>query len=217
MQHGVGPQGRHHVALAGDDPEGGVVVATDPLRRRVQHEVDAVADRLLTERRGERRVHQRERSGDRPQLVEIHEVEPRIGRRLGDHEHRLARHDGGGEAPRLGAVDPRHVDAHARARPEQEGARAGVDLACRDDVIARRAQSEHDGRHRTHAGGEREGVLGVLQLGDRLLEGAHRRVGVAAVEAVGANCSCPLPGVVEPGGLPHARGPQRRREAGSLL
>ena len=131
MQDGVRPQRREHVALTGDDAEGGVVVAADPLRRRVQHEVDAVADRLLAERRGERRVDERERAGDRPQLVEVDEVEPWVGRRLGDHEHRLAGHDGRGEGPRLGAVDPGHVDAHPRARAEQEGARAGVDLACR--------------------------------------------------------------------------------------
>ena len=198
MQHGVRPQRRHHVTLAGDDAEGGVVVAADPLRRRVQHEVDAVADRLLTERRGERRVDERERAGDRPELVEVDEVEPRIRWRLGDHEHRLAGHDGGGERPRFGAVDPRHVDAHAGAWTEQEGARPGVDLALGDDVIAGRAQPEHDGGDGSHAGGEGEGVLGALQLGDGLLERPHRRVGVAAVEVVGASGGGSLAGVVEP-------------------
>ena len=56
-----------------------------------------------------------------------------------------------------------------------------------------------------------------LQIGDRLFERAHRRVGVAAVEVVGAGCGGPFAGVIEAGGLPHAGAPQWRSEARTLL
>ena len=114
---------------------------------------------------------------------------------------------GGGEGAGFGAVDPRHVDAHAGARTLQEGARAGVDLALGDDVVAGRAQAEDDRGDGPHAGREGEGVLGVLELGDRLLEGAHGRVGVAAVEVVGTRGRRSFAGVVEARRLPHAGAP----------
>ena len=121
VQHGVGPDGVEQVALAGDHAERGVVVPADALRRRVQHEVDAVAQRLLADRRGERRVDHRERPADGAELVEVDEVEARVGRRLGDDEHRAARPHGGGEGAGRGAVDDGVLDAEAGARALHEG------------------------------------------------------------------------------------------------
>ena len=79
--------------------------------------------RLLAERRGERRVDEGERTGDRPELVEVDDVEAWVGGRLGDHEHRPAGHDGCGERSGIRAVDPRHVDAHD-ARTGRAGRRS---------------------------------------------------------------------------------------------
>ena len=75
VQHGVRPDRVEEVALAGDDAERGVVVAGDPFRRRVHDEVDAVVDRPLADRRGERRVEHGERAADGAEVVEVDEVE----------------------------------------------------------------------------------------------------------------------------------------------
>ena len=120
-------------------------------------------------------------------------------------------------APGLGAVDDGVLDAEAGARALHEGDRAGVDLALDDDVVAGRAQRQHRRGDGAHARPERQGVLGALQLGDGVLEGPHRRVGVAAVEVARPHPGRPLAGVVEPVGLPRAGAPQRGVEARALV
>ena len=115
MQHAVGPDGVEEVALTGDDAERGVVVAADALRRRVQDDVDAVAQRLLADGRGERRVDDGERPADGTEVVEVDQVEPGVGRGLGDHQHRLAGAHGGSELARDRAVDGGVLDAEAGA------------------------------------------------------------------------------------------------------
>ena len=101
-----------------------VVVAGDALRRRVHDEVDAVGERLLADRRGERRVDHGQRALDRRQLVEIDELEARVRRRLGQDEHRAPRLHRGRERARGDAVDQRHLDAEPCARALQERDRA---------------------------------------------------------------------------------------------
>ena len=59
---------------------------------------------------------------------------------------------------------------------------------------------------------ERERVLGALELGDRLLERADGRIGVAAVELVGTHAVARRWASSKPVGLPHARRPQRGRQ-----
>ncbi len=152
-----------------------------------------------------------------PELVEVDEVESGVGRRLGDDEHRPSRTHGLGERAGLGAVDDRVLDAEAGARALHEGDRAGVDLALDDDVVAGRAQGEHGRGDGTHARAERQRVLGALELGDRLLERPHGRVGVAAVEVARPHPGRPLAGVVEAVGRPCARAPQRHVEARTLV
>ena len=56
VQHAVRPDRVDQLALGRDDADRGVVVAGDALRRRVHDDVDAVRERLLAERRGERGV-----------------------------------------------------------------------------------------------------------------------------------------------------------------
>ena len=73
---------------AGDHAEGGVVVAADRLGGRVDDQVDAVVERALAERRGEGRVDHLHRPGDRAEPVEVDQVEPRVGRGLGEQQHR---------------------------------------------------------------------------------------------------------------------------------
>ena len=120
-------------------------------------------------------------------------------------------------APGTRAVDERDLDAEPLARALEERERAGVQLAGGDDVVARRAEREHGRGERAHPRGERHrvdlvGQAGTLELGDRLLERAHRRVGVATVELVGPHARGAAVRVVEAGRLPHARRPQRRSE-----
>ena len=159
----------------------------------------------------------RERPADGAEVVEVDEVEARVRRALGEHEHRPARPHGRGERAGHGAVDDGVLDAEPGARALHERHRAGVDLALDDDVVAGRAQGEDGRRDGAHAGGEGQRVLGALEVGDGVLERPHRRVGVAAVELVGAHPGRPLARVVEALGLPRARRPQRDVEAGALV
>ena len=217
VQHPVGPDGVEQVPLTGEDAERGVVVAGDALRRRVHDEVDAVADRLLADRCGERRVEHRERPGDGAEVVQVDEIEARVRGALGDHEHRAAGAHRGGEGPRLRAVDDGVVDAEPGARPLDEGHRAGVDLALDHDVVAGRAQRQDGAGDGAHPRAEGQGVLGALEFGHGVLEGAHGGVGVAAVEVAGAHAGGPLAGVVQAVGLPGAGAPQRNVEAVALV
>ena len=121
VQHAVGPDGVEQVPLAGDHAERGVVVAGDALGRRVHDEVDAVADRLLADRRGERRVEHRERPADGAEVVEVDEVEAGVRGALGDDEHRPAGAHRRGEGARLRAVDDGVLDAEPGARPLARG------------------------------------------------------------------------------------------------
>ena len=91
VQDGVAPDVVDQVLLPRHHTEGRVVVTADPLGRRVHHQADAVTERLLQSRRREGRVHQRERAPDGGEFVEIDERQLWVRRRLGDHEHRLAR------------------------------------------------------------------------------------------------------------------------------
>ena len=117
-------------------------------------------------------------------------------------------------APGVGAVDERHVDAEARARALQEQLGARVDVALGDDVVAGRAE-RHDRRgDRAHAGRERKRGLRVLERGDRVFERLHRRVRVAGVEALGARHGRHPARFVEARRDERARRPQRRRERG---
>ena len=137
VQHAVRPDLVEQFALAADDTERGVVVAGDALGRRVQREVHAERQRLLTERGGERGVDQRDRAAQGTELGEVDQFEQRVRRRLGDGEHGAARSHRGGERARLGAVDERDLDAEpgTRALQEREGGR--VQLPLRDDVRRR--------------------------------------------------------------------------------
>ena len=85
-------------------------------------------------------------------------------------------------APGSSAVDDGDVDAEPTTRPLQEREGAGVELALGDDVTAGAAQREDRRGDRAHPAAVGQRVLGALQAGDGLLERAHRRVGVAAVE-----------------------------------
>ncbi len=215
VQHGVRPDLAEQVGLTRDHAERGVVVAGDALRGRVQGDVDAVVERALAERRGERRVDERERSLDRAEFVEVGEFEARVRRGLGEHEHRAARLDGGGERAGFGDVDVRDIDPEPLARALEERQRAGVQLALGDDVAAARTQREHRRGERPHARGEGQCVLGAFEFGDRALERTHRGVGVAAVEVAVADRRGAAVGVVEALRLPRARCPQGGGERGA--
>ena len=144
-----------------------------------------MGQRCARERCRQRRVDHRDRPAQRPDLVEVDDVDARIGRRLGDHEHRATRTDGLGERSGPGAVDEGDVDPEARTHTRQQLHRAAVELLLGDDVVAGRAQAEHHRRHRAHSRRKGASGLGPLEVGDGLLERCHGRVAVAAVEARG--------------------------------
>ena len=76
----------------------------------------------------------------------------------------------GRERAGLGAVDERDVDAEAGAGRLEQQLGPGIQLPLGDDVIARRAQAEHDRADRSHARRERSRRLRPFELGDRVLE-----------------------------------------------
>ena len=104
------------LGLAGDDAERGVVVAGDALGGRVDHEVDAVVERALPERRGEGRVDHGDRARDGAELVEVDQRRcrgwPASRRRPAwSCPGRTAAASAPGSVPST----KRHVDAEARA------------------------------------------------------------------------------------------------------
>ena len=174
-------------------------------------------ERSLDERGGEGRVDDGDRTANGSDLVEIDEIEPGVGRRLGEHERGAARLHRGRERAGLGAVDEGDVDAEPWARALQQQLRAGVELTLGHDVVALRAEAEHDRRDRTHARREGAGALGALEVGDGVLEAAHRRVAVPAVEPVRARHRGHAPALLDGGRDEGRRGPQDRGQRGVVV
>ena len=149
-------------------------------------------------------------SGDGAHLVEVHQVEPGVGRGLGQHQGGLAGTHGAGQGTGLGAVDEGDLDPEARAGGLQQQLGTGVELALGHDVVALGAQAEHHRRDRPHARGEGPGALGPFQIGDGVLEPAHRRVAVAAVEPIGTGHGGHPPTLLDGRGDEGGGGPQDR-------
>ena len=160
-------------------------MAGDALGGGVEHEVDAVVERALHRGRGERRVDELVGPCDGGERVEVHERQRRVGRRLRQDDLGLAGPHRGGERGGVGAVDERDVDPEARQVEGEQRVGDGEHLAGGHDVVARGAQAEQHAGHRGHPrrGGQRR--LRPLQLGDGLLELAHRRAAEPRVEPVG--------------------------------
>jgi hypothetical protein len=73
----------------------------------------------------------------------------------GFDENRASRRaDGLDERRVIGHVDQCGLNPEPREIPGEQGVGAAVGMAIRDDVVAGRAQCEHDGGDRSHAGGE---------------------------------------------------------------
>jgi len=210
LEHGEAPDPVQELAAAGDDAERDVVVAADGLGRGVQREVHPVVERALAERRGERGVDDLHGALDGTEPVQVHQVEPRVGGRLGEQQGRRAGTHGGLPRVGVGAVHEGDVDPEPRAHGLEQHLRPGIELSLRDDVAAARAEPEHDGGARAHPRGERAGPLGPLQLCDRVLEGVHGRVAVAAVEAVGAGRRGHAAALGDGGRLERRAGPHHR-------
>jgi hypothetical protein len=113
--------------------------------------------------------------GDRRHRLEVDHHATGIGERL-DEDGLCALADGGGHGRRVGGVDERGAPAKAPERVAQLGERAAVELAGRDDVIARieqRVEGEHLGGV---TGGRRDGGTAALERRDPLLQGGDRGV-----------------------------------------
>ena len=162
-----------------------------------------MAKGLLQERRGERRIDNFERPHDGPEFIKIDQAHERIGRRLGQDQHRLTRSHRGGERPRLTAVNERRLDAEPSRGCLQEHLGARVDLSLGYDVIPGGTQRQDHRRHRAHPRCKRERCFGPFKRSDCLLERGHGRVGESAVEASDPRPDGGLAGVVERGTGPH--------------
>ena len=83
---------------------------------------------------------------------------------------------------RSAAPTKRAVDAEARQQVGEQPHRPAVERRARQHLVAGANERGHRGRHRRHAGRERERRLGALDRGERLLELADGGVRVARVE-----------------------------------
>ena len=178
------------LVVGGDaDPEQQVAVAADELRRAVQHDVRAVLERSLAQRRGERRVDhdtRAGRSGARRDRRQVGDVQRRVRRRLDPHhvgtvgcgEHGIGRGD----------VDGAQLQRVALGVLGEQAAYAEVADGRHDDDPRR--QRVHGGRRGCHAG--REGDCpATLERADGVLQrGPCRRPVGAAVVAAAAHVRC---------------------------
>ena len=162
VEHSEPPQPGQQVVRAGHYAQGGVVVSDDSLGGRVEDQVHPVGQRGLPERGSERGVDHRQGVTDSSQGVEVHQVQPWVGWRLGEHQHRPAGNHGGGERLRIGPVHEGHVDAQPRTGRLEEQLGPGVQLALGHDVVAGRADGQHHGADCSHTRGESSGGLPTL-------------------------------------------------------
>ena len=152
----------------------------------MNHQLHAVFDGSHTEWCGQRGVDCRDRTLDRTQFVEIDEIEQRIGRRLGENQHRATRNHRFGECAGSGRIDESDVDAETRTHSGEQLRGAAVGLLLRHDVITLAAQTEHHTGDRTHPRGEGPRRLGPFQFRHCVLEGVDGGIAVAAVELGGS-------------------------------
>ncbi len=171
-----------------------------------------VGEGLLPEGCGEGTVDHGDRAAEGAELVEVHDAEYGVGRCLGEDQHRATGLHRRGERTGSRAVHEGDVDPEAGARPLQEGEGGRVEVVLGDDVIALAAEGEYDGCDRSHAAGEGECSFGAFEIGDGFLERPDRRVGVAAVELVGAGAGGAPAGVGHVAALPDGAGPQGGRQ-----
>jgi hypothetical protein len=137
----------------------------------VQHEPGAVAGRegVVDQQRDVAR-------GSR-EFGDVDLTQGRVRGGLDEYEAGV-RAQGRGELVRRGPGD-----LGAEQARREDVVRAAVDRADGDDVpFALRDRGEQAGRHRGHAGGERDGVVEALEFGQRLLEPLDGRVAETAVD-----------------------------------
>ena len=151
--------------------------------RRVEHEIDAELQRTLVIRRGESRIDQRFNPvplADGGEALEIDDAIVRIGRRFADQQT-------SGRTDRLFdclVVARRHhrdFDAVAVQNLGQKLPRAPIGIVGHDHMRIVRKHGVHRRRHRGHATGKQQAILGAFQRGEFLLGDALGRVAVAAV------------------------------------
>ena len=152
-------------------------MATEVLRRRVQHEVHAELEWLLQIRAREGVVRDRERARAMRDLRErgdVENLEERVRRRLDPHELRLA---ADGPADRRGTphVDGGERDAGAVEYPREEPVGPAVHVVPHDDVIAL-LEEVRDSVARGHARCERERPPCPFERGKTRFERGPRRV-----------------------------------------
>ena len=182
LQHRKTPQRIDEITFAGHHAESRVVVTRHGLGGRVDHQLHAVVQRSHTEWRGQRGIDRRDRALDRTEFVEVDQIEQRIGRGLGEHEHGAARNHRLRERAWFGAVDECDVDSETRTHSGEQLSRSAVRLLLCHDVITFAAQAEHDTGESTHARGERSRRLGTFEFGHRVFERVDGGIAVTAVE-----------------------------------
>ena len=162
-----------------------IVVPTQVLGRRVDHQVRTMRERAIVHRRRERRV-DHDFQASRPLLLERERSEvrdelARVARRLQKERARPTRLDRGGDRRRIVRGRDRGVDAEPAQRLRKKLLRRPVAVARHDKVLARPQQRQERRAQRRHAAGHQHRVLRALKRRDLALGGAHRRIRIPRV------------------------------------
>ena len=156
----AGQRAGHHVA-----------VAAEILGGRMQHQVDAVLDRALEDRRSPAVVDHRDDAGgagQRRQPRQVLGLEHPAGRAFEIEQPRPGQRPG--DRVGVAAIDELDGDAEARQHLQHHPVGVGIDMAHAQDAVAAAAQAEDGRADRPHAAGEATRRLGALQRRELALE-----------------------------------------------
>ena len=174
VKDGVSAGSPVEAALVDADAADARAVAADPLRERRDDDVGAVLEGLGEVRRGERRVDD-ERDvllvADRGDGLEVADLQSGVGHGLAEQRARLVV-DGGAEVLGVLGVHELHRDAHRGEDVVELRVGSAIQLAGRDDVVARLRKGDDGIEARGGAGrdGDRGEGVAALELRDAGLQ-----------------------------------------------
>ena len=169
---------------ASDDTRQHIVVPGEVFGGAVHDEVDAVFQRFQVHGRGESRIQQGHGAmalADSGEALQIGDAQVGIGRRLGEDEARLARHDRRFQRVVIAHRHDAGFDAEFLQGRQAELARPPITVVGHDNM---RAGAQHGQEERSdggHAGWIDGGVFRAFQLGDARFQRPHGRVAITGV------------------------------------
>ena len=185
VDHRLFPDLRHELRPAEHGTAHGVAVPVDVLGQRMDDEVRAVGERTVQSGRREGGVDEQQGvgvGGDLRQRADVGDLRRRIGDRLGD-QHAGAGAQGGPGRAEIADIDKGRLDpvlGRQQFRPELPGGLVG--RVGHHHVVPGGQEREEHRVQRGHARGQDDGVVGLFQRGQLVLQRNLIGAGVACVE-----------------------------------